>query len=225
MLCRKSQQQQSSLDYEARIRASISHDKPGLEQRLAMSKQFWMRMASGISMSLMGTGIALAGNGFGQTALNVGTNLADFGGLMQSGFYLSGFGLVGWGIHTMRKAHKEEGQGKAKMSHGALETLFGAGLIAVPTFAGHAVNTMLGNITIIVQVLAYRIARHADRTGNLTNRLLLVVAVFSLTRPCSIMASRNAQSFGRLATALATKRSAGCIQYPTVWYVFWLTKR
>lgn len=133
--------------YAARIQANISHDGPSQKELMVMCKTFWLRMASGISMTLMGTTLALAGNGFGQTALNVGTNLSDFGGLMQSGFYLSGFGLVGWGIHTMRKAHKEEGQGKSKMSHGALETLFGAGLIAVPTFAGHAVNTLFTNST------------------------------------------------------------------------------
>lgn len=139
--------QQSEEEYQARLRARVSHDRPSQQELMLMSKRFWLRMASGISMTLVGTGVALAGNGFGQTALNVGTNLSDFGGLMQSGFYLSGFGLVGWGIHTMRKAHKEEGQGKAKMSHGALETLFGAGLIAIPTFAGHAVNTLFTNST------------------------------------------------------------------------------
>jgi hypothetical protein len=77
----------------------------------------------------------------------MGTNLNDTGGLIQSAFYLSGFGLVGYGIHTMRKAHKNEGQGKEKMSHGVMESMFGAALVAVPTFAGHAVNTMFSNAT------------------------------------------------------------------------------
>ena len=105
------------------------------------------RWFTGIVLSMLGTGLAFAGNGFGQTALNVGNNLNDTGGLIQSAFYLSGFGLVGYGIHTMRKAHKNEGQGKEKMSHGVMESMFGAALVAVPTFAGHAVNTMFSNAT------------------------------------------------------------------------------
>ena len=105
------------------------------------------RWFTGIALSMLGTGLAFAGNGFGQTALNVGNNLNDTGGLIQSAFYLSGFSLVGYGIHTMRKAHKNEGQGKEKMSHGVMESMFGAALVAVPTFAGHAVNTMFNNAT------------------------------------------------------------------------------
>lgn len=130
----------------ARIRAQVTRKK-SVKEQLVLSKSRMFKFINGLGLLAAGTGVALAGNGFGQTALNLGSNLSDFGGLMQSGFYLSGFGLAGWGIHTMRKAHKEEGQGKAKMSHGALESLFGAALIAIPTFAGHAVNTMFSNST------------------------------------------------------------------------------
>ncbi len=130
----------------ARIRAQVTRKAP-IEEQLVLSKSRMFKFVNGLGLLVAGTGVALAGNGFGQTALNMGSNLSDFGGLMQSGFYLSGFGLAGWGIHTMRKAHKEEGQGKAKMSHGALESLFGAALIAIPTFAGHAVNTLFSNST------------------------------------------------------------------------------
>jgi hypothetical protein len=147
MFCRKPKSQETPEIITARIREQVSHNKPTQNELLLMSKKRMLGVVNGLALSLAGTGLALAGNGFGQTALNVGNNLSDFGGLMQSAFYLSGFGLVGWGIHTMRKASKEEGQGKAKMSHGALETLFGAGLIAIPTFAGHAVNTMFHNAT------------------------------------------------------------------------------
>lgn len=131
---------------QARIHAQVTR-RVSLEESLTLSKSKMFKLVNGLGLMAAGTGVALAGNGFGQTALNIGTNLSDFGGLMQSGFYLSGFGLVGWGIHTMRKAHKEDGQGKSKMSHGAMESLFGAGLIAIPTFAGHAVNTMFQNST------------------------------------------------------------------------------
>lgn len=133
-------------EIQARIHAQVTR-RVSLEESMILSKSKMFKLVNGLGLMVAGTGVALAGNGFGQTALNVGTNLSDFGGLMQSGFYLSGFGLVGWGIHTMRKAHKEEGQSKAKMSHGAMESLFGAGLIAIPTFAGHAVNTMFSNST------------------------------------------------------------------------------
>lgn len=131
---------------QARIQAQVTR-RVSQDEQMVLSKSRMFKLVNGLGLMVAGTGVALAGNGFGQTALNLGSNLSDFGGLMQSAFYLSGFGLVGWGIHTMRKAHKEEGQGKAKMSHGALESLFGAGLIAIPTFAGHAVNTLFSNST------------------------------------------------------------------------------
>lgn len=133
-------------EIQARIHAQVTR-RVSLEESMVLSKSRMFKIVNGLGLMAAGTGVAFAGNGFGHIATNLGGNLSDFGGLMQSAFYLSGFGLVGWGIHTMRKAHKEEGQGKAKMSHGAMETLFGAGLIAIPTFAGHAVNTLFTNST------------------------------------------------------------------------------
>lgn len=146
MFKRKIAVQDTPEQVAARIHAQVSR-RVSLQDQMILSKSRMFKTVFGLGLMAAGTGLALAGNGFGQTALNVGTNMSDFGGLMQSAFYLSGFGLAGWGIHTMRKAHKEEGQGKAKMSHGAMESLFGAALIAIPTFAGHAVNTMFSNAT------------------------------------------------------------------------------
>lgn len=137
----------SAEDVQARIRANVNHNRPSQQQMMVMQTRWMVRMFGGFALVLAGTGVALAGNGFGQTAQNMGTNLADFGGLIQSAFYLGGFGLTGWGLFTMRKAHKEEGQGKAKMSHGVGEALIGGALIAIPTFAGHSVNTMFSNAT------------------------------------------------------------------------------
>lgn len=114
---------------------------------MVMDPDRWLQAGVGMALVLFGAGVAMAGNGFGAMAMNGETNLSDFGGLISSAFYLGGFGLTGWGLHTTRKAIKSEGQGREKVSHGLTEMLVGGALIAVPTFAGHTVNTMFNNAT------------------------------------------------------------------------------
>jgi hypothetical protein len=78
---------------------------------------------------------------FADLATGLNTQMGVFGNLLVTGAFLAGLGAVCWGIWTFRVAHKSEGR-DAKFSHGMVQVMVGAALLALPAITGVSVASL-----------------------------------------------------------------------------------
>lgn len=105
---------------------------------------FYGLMASATIMALD----AVSGSAHAQSTGTVGSisdklreDLGSFGKLLVVGIGVTGVGMVAAGLHKLKQASDQGGNGQVKYTDGLWRVGSGACLIAVPAFSGALTNT------------------------------------------------------------------------------------
>lgn len=80
------------------------------------------------------------GNGIGDVARQVNTNLSDIARLVMAAGFVGGLGLLGLGLMKLKQASDD--QGRTKYSEGLWRIGVGAALVALPTMTGTSIATL-----------------------------------------------------------------------------------
>lgn len=84
--------------------------------------------------------VAGGGNGIGDVARQVNTNLSDIARLTMAVGFVGGLGLLAVGLLKLKQAADD--QGRTKYSEGLWRIGVGAALVALPTMTGTSIATL-----------------------------------------------------------------------------------